>query len=96
MRVILIGKNGQLGRSIQNIVDKKKQNNNFIVGDKFPNCCFFIKIKVPVVSHFSHKSHISIHLDRQSHQSLVVLVIFMRFDSSHISVAVRSLDVHWR
>ena len=29
MRVILIGKNGQLGRSIQNIVDKKKQNNNF-------------------------------------------------------------------
>ncbi len=29
MRVILIGKNGQLGRSVQNIVDKKKQNNNF-------------------------------------------------------------------
>ncbi len=29
MRVILIGKNGQLGRSIQNIVDKKKYKNNF-------------------------------------------------------------------
>ena len=29
MRIILIGKNGQLGRSVQSIVDKKKQNNNF-------------------------------------------------------------------
>ena len=29
MRVILIGKNGQLGRSFQNIVDKRKYNNNF-------------------------------------------------------------------
>ena len=29
MRVILIGKNGQLGKSFQNIVDKRKYNNNF-------------------------------------------------------------------
>ncbi len=29
MRVILIGKNGQMGRSFQSIVDKKKQINNF-------------------------------------------------------------------